>query len=924
MSPKIRSGPARVAMFAAAFSSLAVITVLAGAARAQEPCAPFVRLVDGKFFEGNAPYAMEGPNFTMAVAATVDTQVDPPQWDYFLAPYDAYQPDGKAVCTGPSATPCCSTEAGCHADLQVDVDGLTSMGANSVRLIVPHMEWDQSTSTYTPYLPCTTVSTGSGAVPPCKLDLMDPDQRTRALELIEEQIDWLGDYGIRTVLLTGRTNAGDQHAVAEYDRWLDDLSARLVNNPYLIAYDPMNEPPYAYDVAAAGYSTCPGDPASDVHTCKNIASSVSRDWYTHLTTNDPNHLVSIGLGGSGSVLMWDPAVLWDHFTSYHIYSYPAGPWNDPGPGGPVAGPPFPAPAKPVSGGHAVEDDIYYGSLNGCGVPCPYVGDYDGANCYVTAGPNGTGGTVSNGSFQYPHLAGAIPCPVGTDIGPACEVGTYDPGRDVPFILGQPVYTVNAQNGSCPSGMTLQGSSCIASYGPPGASPFLWTGQGGSTGFYYNYLSPTEHCRAPATDDTVHCYVGAVPTGWTPVILSRPLYYVTAVACNGTRKPIHFGETGFSVYPYPTGSRDYWASNPPNVPKLTALRNQCNDVEAGPELDFLVIDGQFLEAESATVTNSPGFPASIQSCSGCSGGSKVLLYTGAQVDVDLPNGASPCASFSFGYRSIIERRLVLTTAGRAPRQLRVPSSGGSWNQISFPLDIPAGTTTFTITAPHDAANGNALEQAQFLTGNGGSWPGVYPFGQACGFQGIHYWWYGTTTTWGSCGDSALNAPWYEVSNATSSQPDTELRLTAAAEALRDQVDMLLPAMDKCSEPPDFHHDLSRAVGPSPGHTYKGSVTAGGVPLANAFVVLSPIDCNGTWRDPISTYTDGKGKYLFHSDFPAAQVVASHFGYQTRVWPLYGASSAVPPIELPRVSALPSIPTPVPPKLACRGADGWVPQ
>ncbi|MEZ4454922.1 MAG: hypothetical protein R2882_00020, partial [Gemmatimonadales bacterium] len=343
------------------------------------------------------------------------------------------------------------------------------------------------------------------------------------------------------------------------------------------------------------------EPDEQLDRCKDLAIAASKDWFDHLTLHDQNHLVSIGLGDQGSVFMWDPAVVKDHFTSYHVYPNPGGPWDDPGPGG-VAGPggiiPFTAP-PPVSGGDYVANDIYFGSLNACGTPCPYVGEYDGANCLVATGPVGSSGFIDEGEFNYQHFTSGPPCTAGTNTGVACNLASYDPGRDTPFLLNQPLYYVVADptatlpQDRCPPGTTYDGANCLVHTGPPGAQPFLWTEPStGSTGYYYNWLPGPQHCQPPAVDDTAHCDLGPVPTGWDPFSMTRPLYYVTAVAC-GTKKPVYMGETGFTVYPYPTGAADFWDPPPSgNLPAgLTGAKQTCDRVEGGPEIDFVKVGGQ---------------------------------------------------------------------------------------------------------------------------------------------------------------------------------------------------------------------------------------------------------------------------------------------------------------------------------------------
>ncbi|MEZ4295424.1 MAG: hypothetical protein R3B70_10645 [Polyangiaceae bacterium] len=140
------------------------------------------------------------------------------------------------------------------------------------------------------------------------MDLMDPDMRARALTLIEDQINLLGDHGIRTVLLSGSHDGGSKRARLEYGKWLEDLGQRLANNPYLIAYDPMNEPLYFFDAVASDLGCT--EPDEPLDRCKDLAIATSKD-SPHAARPEPPDLhrpgrsrlgVHLGIGvGEGSL-----------------------------------------------------------------------------------------------------------------------------------------------------------------------------------------------------------------------------------------------------------------------------------------------------------------------------------------------------------------------------------------------------------------------------------------------------------------------------------------------------------------------------------------------------------------------------------------------------------------------------------------------
>lgn len=891
----------------AATMSTAIPSGLAEEPYMEDPCASFVHLEDGKFYAGNTPFAMEGPNLLMAIAKVPYGPAEPAEDPFFIAPHQLFQADNYAVCNGTSNNGCCDSRTTCRSALQADIDALVDMGANSVRLIVPRMEWDETDKTHhTPTLACSTL----GSTDPCTIDLMDPYERDQALKRIEDQINALGDNGIRSILLTGRPNGGHLSAEYEYGRWLDDLATRLKNNPYLIAYDPMNEPPYLYNAPHLNTSSCANAPS--MYLCKDMARAVSKGWFDHLTLNDPNHLVSIGLGDSNSVFWWDPAVLWDHFTSYHMYPYPGGPWEDPGSGGPIGGVPFPQ-APAVSGAKAFSDGIYYGSLNACGEPCPYVGEFDSRNCYVAAGPVGKAGIIDNatGGFNYSPFTGPS-CPIGSLVGGACQVATFEPGRDQPFVLDQPLYYVIASAGNpvCPPGTTWDTANCLAHVGPPQAQAFIGPNpSGGGQGFFYHHLNSSVHCHAPATDTGTACYLGPVPSGWTPFTLERPLYYVEPVTCD-RKKPVYYGETGFSTYPYPTGAHDQTQGVP------QGQVNVCADEETGPVIDWVQIGNVQFEADvNHSGTTLPTLP-------GATNGTNVHTIPGSQIDILFGAGFEKCETVTIRYRSIREKRLWMTIEGHAPRRLTLPNSQGVWGTFQGTFNFPPGASVLTLTSPHDAANGDYAEQEQFMMGDGAGWRGVYPYSRACGYQGLHYWLYGPTTHWGGCGITALNAFSYQV-DTSPGLPDR--LLTPAAEVLRDQVDFLSSPIGKCDKPDLFNEALSRSTGPSPTFMYSGTIVdSQNQPIPNAAVLATVIECS-SWenRVGIGTHADAQGHYVFQTDAPIALIQASHFGYQSNhLWP--NGSPALPDIELEKIPNLTPPTPPTPPAMACRGDSGWITQ
>ncbi|MEZ4295421.1 MAG: hypothetical protein R3B70_10630 [Polyangiaceae bacterium] len=71
---------------------------------------------------------------------------------------------------------------------------------------------------------------------------------------------------------------------------------------------------------------------------------------------------------------------------------------------------------------------------------------------------------------------------------------------------------------------------------------------------------------------------------------------------------------------------------------------------------------------------------------------------------------------------------------APRRVELESSEDGWMETTFLVPLPAGTTAIAISAPHDGMGGDApSSRPEFLLGDGGSWPGLWPYSQSCGFR-----------------------------------------------------------------------------------------------------------------------------------------------------------------------------------------------
>jgi len=70
--------------------------------------------------------------------------------------------------------------------------------------------------------------------------------------------------------------------------------------------------------------------------------------------------------------------------------------------------------------------------NNNSVYCPYIGSFDGANCYVGTAPTGTTAFIHNGNFYYTPLNGTCPYPGSSFDGANCYVTAIPPDAH-PFV-----------------------------------------------------------------------------------------------------------------------------------------------------------------------------------------------------------------------------------------------------------------------------------------------------------------------------------------------------------------------------------------------------------------------------------------------------------------------------------------------------------
>ncbi|GAB4452896.1 MAG: hypothetical protein OHK0036_15170 [Bacteroidia bacterium] len=102
----------------------------------------------------------------------------------------------------------------------------------------------------------------------------------------------------------------DMVAVNEYAQYLAIVSSALKNETALLGYDLINEPSNLFN----------GHPVDGGSFYKKSICDATSIWYNAIKTNDPNHLVTIGLQDvSMDIWEWDYGNVAVDFHSFHIY-----------------------------------------------------------------------------------------------------------------------------------------------------------------------------------------------------------------------------------------------------------------------------------------------------------------------------------------------------------------------------------------------------------------------------------------------------------------------------------------------------------------------------------------------------------------------------------------------------------------------------
>lgn len=588
-------------------------------------------------------------------------------------------------------------------------------------------------------------------------------------------------------------------------------------------------------------------------------------------------------------------------------------------------------------------EVYHASLAACGLPCPYLGSHDGANCFVAAGPVPARGGIGSGSFYYDYISpgtGDRCRPPAIDDGARCRVATWEPGRDEPFILDQPVYYVIAKAGSCPAGTSFDGANCVVTTAPPGARASIW-----QSGYYYDYLAPTgERCRPPAVDDGAHCYVGPVPAGYQPFILTRPLYYVTSVAC-GPRKPAIFGETGFAVYPNGRNlDRDEYL--PIGTPMWSRYA-ECTYPAGVVRLRRVADDRCIFISSNGVVRNKPcGDDGAGVFARDDAGSGQIRLRdlrTGRCLVGDPRDGG---AATSAPCEAVPEQAFVLDDAGSGNVRLHhvqsgkclygTPRDGGTvhgwvcWSDpnMSYTLDNLEQTTV-----AEDRPHGSDGEREAFLFGDAAAgWVGLYPMSHACGFQGLD-WWTFADQNWGMCSQDnfGLFTRWDVLGSSPPGGDVEALVERPIASRFRDDIDYTVAPALHCDEPPSLHALNERSVD-SIEHVYTGHVVdTAGSPVNNALVYGWNV--NWAWDGRyFTTYSDVDGSFAMRMKECMVKIGATDYGRGTdEAWTTCagGGGGAVLDVGTLVLAPVPHLPDlrrelrpPDRPRRACREGGEWV--
>ncbi|MES2138785.1 MAG: cellulase family glycosylhydrolase [Bacteroidota bacterium] len=187
------------------------------------------------------------------------------------------------------------TKDSCLMQLKAEMDLITEMGLNSVRLVGIGEE-----SMADEFIGILSVRANIGNLNDTTIELWSEENYKKYFGAIAQVLNIVNASGLKAILLV-RMSAD----VKGTEIHLQKLVHHFRNDTTIMAYDLFNEPLY-FDV-----------PERD----KKVVHKTMTRWAAIAKKNAPNQLITIGLTGIREVFEWDPAILDVDFISIHPYEY---------------------------------------------------------------------------------------------------------------------------------------------------------------------------------------------------------------------------------------------------------------------------------------------------------------------------------------------------------------------------------------------------------------------------------------------------------------------------------------------------------------------------------------------------------------------------------------------------------------------------
>jgi len=171
----------------------------------------------------------------------------------------------------------------------------------------------------------------------------------------------------------------------------------------------------------------------------------------------------------------------------------------------------------------------------CNIPCtdcPPGYTYDGANCFLGKIPQGWDGYIDHGSRKfYLEKKCCQICPSGFQYDSQnCRFNfSFNPSNYDPFIYtasdgSKHFYVEPDNNGNCPTGTYKDAAgNCYVGAVPSGYSPFIYDNK-----FYVEphcYPNGNNCCPTGMSYDGDNCVMGTYPSGWQPFVYDGGFYVI---------------------------------------------------------------------------------------------------------------------------------------------------------------------------------------------------------------------------------------------------------------------------------------------------------------------------------------------------------------------------------------------------------------